>query len=383
MGASLRATKSFAYRLHAGIIIPQMNDIREQIESIEKEIRETPYHKGTEHHIGKLRARRARLLDKELGLETKKTGGGGGGYAVKKQGDATVVLVGPPSAGKSTLINKLTNAESKVAAYAFTTVSVIPGMLKYKDAYIQILDVPGLLEGASGGKGRGKEVISVARGANLLIVMTDVARLDYLGKIKQELFKCGIRLDCLPPLIKVSKKTKGGINVTTNLKQDLSNATIAEMAREFGINNADIVLKQKVSYEDVIDALSGNRVYIPTLSLANKIDLDNHYDTIYYHSDILGISCEKDIGLTELKKAIWSKLGFIRVYLVGADEKPNFASPVVAKKSDTLGDIEQKLSSDLVERKKLAKIWGASARFPGQEVPLSTPALDGMQVRFV
>src|SRR3989304_3672320 len=202
-----------------------MSTIEEQIEAIEKEIRETPYHKATEHHVGKLRARLSKLRDK-IQESSNRKGGGGGGYAVKKQGDATVILIGPPSAGKSTLINKLTNAQSRVAPYSFTTVSVIPGMMVYKNARIQILDVPGLIEGAEEGKGRGREVLSVARGSDLIIIMTDIGRPKAIERIKNALDRNGIRLDIVRPSVIVDKKVSGGIILNSNIQQDLSKETI-------------------------------------------------------------------------------------------------------------------------------------------------------------
>src|SRR5207249_9523604 len=147
--------------------------IEDQIKAIEDEIAKTQYNKATHHHIGKLKAKMARLKE-ELQLRQLKGGGGGPSYAVKKSGHATVGLVGFPSVGKSTLLNQITDAVSEVAAYAFTTVTVIPGVMEYRGAKIQILDMPGLIHGASKGKGRGREVLSVTRGCDLIRLMVDV-----------------------------------------------------------------------------------------------------------------------------------------------------------------------------------------------------------------
>src|SRR5205823_2737816 len=147
--------------------------IDEQIKAVEDEIQKTPYNKATQHHIGRLKAKLARLKDEQ---ETRrlKSGGGGPSYAVRKSGNATVGLVGFPSVGKSTLLNQITDATSAVAAYDFTTLDVIPGLMEHRGAKIQVLDMPGLIRGASKGRGRGKEVLSVARACDLILLMIDV-----------------------------------------------------------------------------------------------------------------------------------------------------------------------------------------------------------------
>lgn len=359
-----------------------MADINQQIADIEKEIRETPYHKGTEHHIGLLRARIARLKDKIVSTESKKSGGGGG-YGVKKQGDATLILIGPPSAGKSTLINKLTNAESKVAPYAFTTVSVIPGMLKYKEAYIQILDVPGLIEGAQEGKGRGREVLSVARSSDLVIFMTDPKRLDFFKKLVKELENAGMRINKTAPLIKVDKKLNGGLMVHTNIKQDLDKETIKEVASEFGVKNAQISINEKLTMNRLIDAFAKNRVYIPAIYVVNKSDTLKGKVKNEIDPRILQISAGKDKGIEELKEKIWEKLGFVTVYLVNTNEEPSLKNPMVVKNSYSLEDLAKKIGNEFLEGKLAAKIWGPGAKFPAQEVSLTIKVKDGMQVRFI
>src|ERR671925_1299366 len=171
--------------------------IPEKIKEIQDQIHRTQINKATEFHIGLLKAKIARLkreMQENVHGRTVHTGGENAGFDVRKTGDATVVLIGLPSVGKSTLLNALTNAKSRVASYQFTTLTAVPGMMEYSGSRIQILDMPGIIEGAASGKGLGKRVLSVARTADLVLIVLDVFH-PHFSLLKKELSEIGIKID--------------------------------------------------------------------------------------------------------------------------------------------------------------------------------------------
>merc|ERR1719326_21866 len=161
-------------------------------------------------------------------------GGGGQGFEVSKTGDARVGFVGFPSVGKSTLLNKMTGQESEVASYEFTTLTCVPGVFRYKGAKVQMLDLPGIIEGAKDGKGRGKQVIAVARTCSLILIVLDVAKpLTHKLIIERELDGFGIRLNTQPANISITKKDRGGINMTSTVKLTHCDVqTVTEVLKE-------------------------------------------------------------------------------------------------------------------------------------------------------
>ena len=343
--------------------------LNEKIAEYEEELRTTKYNKRTQRSVGLLKAKIARLRDEKHKKSTAKLAADG--FAVKKTGDATAALIGFPSAGKSTLLNKITDADSAVAAYAFTTLTVIPGMLNYKKTKIQILDVPGLIEGASEGKGRGKEVLAAASNADLIILLVDALHPEQLAVMKNELFEARIRMNMKKPEIRISKKLKGGLNLSCGNLTKMDKATAIAMLHELRINNADVVIRGDITPDELIDIVEGNRRYVPGIIVVNKLDAVDNAALEKIKAMIkpdLFISAEKDIGLNELKELIFKSLKFVRIYCKEAGKDADMNDPMVLNEGATIKDVCDHLHRDFVKRFRFARIWGKSVKFDGQKV---------------
>lgn len=341
----------------------------ERIAELEEEIKKTKYNKATQHHIGLLKARIAKLkVDQEV--QAKKSGKSGPSYAVKKTGDATVLFVGFPSVGKSTLLNELTNAESKVAAYEFTTLNVIPGMMNYKGANIQLLDVPGIILGASEGKGRGREIMSVVRNADLILIMLD--SVGQLKTIQDELYRANLRLNQSPPDVTIKKRVSGGIEFVASVKLTHMDEQFAkDILNEYGIHNADVRIRHDITVDQLIDAITGNRGYVPAIITINKSDSlpKKEIEAIKKEAkDIIIISAQKSKNLNALRDEVIKKLSIIRIYMKKIGHDPDFKEPLILKKKHTVKGACRKIRKEWVKRFQYAKVWGKSARFDGQVV---------------
>ena len=179
--------------------------INQKIIEIEQEMARTQRNKATEGHLGLLKAKLAKLRREQVDVIMNKGGGHGEGFDVMKSGDARVGLIGFPSVGKSTILTKLTDTFSEVNEREFTTLTCIPGVVQYRGSKIQLLDLPGIIEGAKDGKGKGRQVIGVARTCNLIMIVLDAVKpLSHKRIIENELEGVGIKLNRKKP--DISKK---------------------------------------------------------------------------------------------------------------------------------------------------------------------------------
>jgi len=354
--------------------------IKERINELEERLSKTKVNKATQKSINFIRAQLAKLRDDLVRITTSKKGGGGG-FGIKKSGDAQVAFIGFPSVGKSSLLNLLTggSTDSKVAAYDFTTLNAIPGMMNIEGASIQLIDLPGIILGAAGGKGRGKEVLAVVRTADLILTMICVRpdgtiNFDDLDTIRKEIHDAGIRLNARPPRIQVKEQMSGGVNLTSRGKQLMDEEEVEALMSGLNVRNAGVYFAEPmITPEQLIDHVMSNRIYTKELVVINKSDLIKEPISTSQLSEQIGhdrwilISAKEEENIDALRRKIFEELELIRVYLKPPRQEADMEEPIILHQGDTIEALCTKIHHRFVKDYRYALVWGKSAKHPGQK----------------
>jgi len=362
--------------------------LKERIIELEAELKGTKVNKRTEMAVGQLKSKIAKLKE-ELEAKLSKGKGGGEGFAVKKEGDATVGLLGKPSVGKSTLLGKITNKESKIGAYEFTTLDCIPGLLHFKHTNLQILDLPGIIDEAADNRGFGKKVLSVVRACDLVVLVIDSRfPIEEIEMLIRETHKSGIRFNTQKPNVEIKRHFKGGVAVPLNNSEEtVPYEFIEQVMHDMKHTNVEVIIHERnLTIDEFIDACYGNLQYSNAVICLNKIDLfsvDELKDKVdliklkYPQFPIFGVSAESEINLDKFKDFIWEKLGFIWIYLKEQKKDPDMTRPLVVNAGDSIEEVCSKIHKDILLKFKYAKIKGKSAKFEWQRVGLEHIVQDG------
>jgi uncharacterized protein len=306
-----------------------------------------PHHKGAEN----LRAEINRKLSAlKASMERQKTQKAKKGSApsmyVKKDGIGQIAILGLPNTGKSWLLNKLVGKEiAEVTNYPFSTYKPEPGMMDYEGGKLQIVELPAIIEGSAKGKSNGREIISLARNADALII---VGNKDEQKIVEKELEKSKIFINKTRPKIKVSPSNFSGIQISGKKYLRFPEEQLIGYLKNTGHANANVIISGQInSLTEVSEALNTSIVYRKTLFI-NAREVTEH-------------------SLVDLRDKLFLLLDKILVYTKKPGKEVEKEDPMAMKKGSTLEDMAQHLHKDFANKLKFAKVWG-STKFPGQRV---------------
>lgn len=353
--------------------------ILEKIGDIEKEISKTQKNKATEYHLGLLKAKLAKYRQQLLEPQGK-AGEKGEGFDVMKSGDARVAMIGFPSVGKSTLLSSLTKTESVQADYEFTTLTCIPGVIEHRGANIQLLDLPGIIEGAAQGKGRGRQVIAVARTADLVIMVLDACKKDiHKDILTREMESVGIRLNQRKPDIYFKEKKGGGLSFNSTCPlTHMDEKGVRLILHEYKIHHAEVLFREDATAEEFIDTIMDNRIYMKCLYVYNKIDQVSleEVDRLARGDLNVVISCNMKLNLDYLVEVLWEELKLIRIYTKKPGQPPDFDDGIIFRSGVSVTNVCNGIHRTLANDTKYALVWGTSTKFSPQRVGMNHEMAD-------
>jgi len=288
---------------------------------LEEMLRVIPKHKGTEKMRADMRRRLSKLKND--------TGKGGGakrsqGHTVDPEGAGQIVMLGAPNAGKSALLRALSKATPEVADYPFTTRKPIPGMVRYENVQIQLVDFPPLSRDYTE-----PWMSQIARNADALLWVVDLSAGDVLDDV--ELILETLETWKIRPVA-----------------QSLSDA----------------------EYEDLLPGVEPLRV----LLVGQKVDAPESQENWEVLQELYGdqwpmiaVSAERGDNLEALIRALYELLDVVRVYTKAPGKKADRSSPFTLPSGSTVVDVASAVHKDFAQSLKFARIWGVD-KYDGQMV---------------
>ena len=336
-----------------------------------------PKHKGTAKLLAQVKRQMA-LLQREIETKKAQRKGAGPKFFIEKEGAAQIAILGPTNVGRSSFLAAVTNANPLISPTPYTTVKPVPGMLPYEDIQFQLVEAPALMKGAVDGKAGGLQTLSLARNADGLIVMVDLANRprEQLLMVTDELEKARLLVEPPQGQVEIIRQGYGaGVRVVGG---QLAGCTVEDVERllaDYRIQTAMVKIRGKVTLEDVEDSIFANALYKPTLIVANKADLPEARQGLKDLTEFVGqrlqvfpVSSKYGRGLEKIGEALFKMLGIIRVYTKEIQQREPSPEPIVVKGEATVIDIAKLIHSEFYKNFKYARIWGPSAKYPGEKV---------------
>ena len=301
----------------------------EKIAALQAMLAIMPRHKGTDKLHAGLRRKIARFTQE---AERKYATARRAGFHISREGAGQVMLVGSANAGKSQLLAAVTEAIPEIAEYPFTTKTPIPGMMKFKDIQIQLVDTPPI-----GHKEVRVLLANALRNADIIAIVIDLS-LDPITQVEAALQ--GLREARIEPL------TDGGTQVTPG----------SYPRKMLIVGNKNEMAGSNENWE---------RLHL-------------HYAKLF---PLVSISAREGSSLEEFKRAIYQALNIVRVYTKTPGSKADLADPMILEKGSTLEEAAESLHKDFYQNLKYAVVWG-SGKYDGQRVSKGHVLQDGDIVEF-
>ncbi|ABW01814.1 OBG GTPase family GTP-binding protein [Caldivirga maquilingensis] len=332
----------------------------EKLKALEEFISATPKHKGTENLIHWARRRMAQLRREiELRKEKERSRGGGGlRIYVEKSGDVQLAVIGPPLSGKSALLKCLTDANVEPDLIPYSTIEPVPGMFIEGNVYFQLVKAPSVSLGKD--SDLNNITLSIMRNADGVLMVLNCLNGDVrqqFDAISKMALDDGIYLVKPRGIVRVEPKTGMGVQVIGKLL-NATHSDVVKLLTGYRIYGAIVYIDGEATLDDIEDALIRSPAYKPTILILNNHHLCGKVDLTDLRIPIIPAKLDECvIDRVKLSETILRHLDLIKVYTKEPWASKPTDKPFILKRGSTVGDLAQRIHSELYRNFKYARIW--------------------------